>query len=205
MTPMQELSDESGDYKKLLPHENIVFKGKLFEIVHQYIQYRKGTISGQFEQEIARRTPGVRAIVKDLDQNILILKEYRTEHLGWDYRLPGGKVFDSIEDFISASGSGELNRYVVSAVKKEVLEETGIRIDVPKLICITKAGASIEWDLYYFEAAALSFMKSNLQADEIIDFEWKSLEEVKKLCLNGSIKEDRTVGVLLKYIIGRSS
>ena len=29
----------------------------------------------------------------------------------------------------------------------------------------------------------------------------KSLEETKTMCLNGQIKEDRTIGVLLKYIL----
>ena len=40
-----------------------------------------------------------------------------------------------------------------------------------------------------------------LEAGEVIDIEWKTFDEVKKLCKDGAITEDRTLGVLFKFFL----
>ena len=72
--------------------ETSLFRGKIIEVVEKDIEGRKF--------EIARRSPGVRIIIRD-GNKILITKEYRYEHNSYDYRLPGGKVFDTLEEFNS--------------------------------------------------------------------------------------------------------
>lgn len=48
--------------------------------------------------EKARRAPGVRLIIVKEDK-ILLTREYRDEIKSFDYRLPGGKVFDKLSDY----------------------------------------------------------------------------------------------------------
>ena len=48
--------------------------------------------------EIVRRPPGVRLLIVK-EGNVLLTKEYRHEADGYDFRLPGGKVFESLRDF----------------------------------------------------------------------------------------------------------
>ncbi len=82
------------DVPKVARGERIVYSGKIFEIVRQPMKIGAKVV----DFEIARRSPGVRMLVVR-DGRILLVKEFRTEHDGFDYRLPGGKVFDSLRDY----------------------------------------------------------------------------------------------------------
>jgi hypothetical protein len=53
--------------------------------------------------EHAVRPPGLRLVLKK-DGRIVLTKEYRSEYNAFDYRLPGGKVFDSLEAFLAVRG-----------------------------------------------------------------------------------------------------
>ena len=75
--------------------EVITHRGRMIEIVTQ--QMRVGSEEIVFEK--ARRSPGTRLLITSPDHNILLTREYRGEIGGWDYRLPGGKVFDSLEEY----------------------------------------------------------------------------------------------------------
>jgi hypothetical protein len=80
--------------------ENIVAKGKIFELVQ--LEQPDGRIF-----EVARRTPGVRLIIPDYaTEKILLTKEFRRELNDFDYRLPGGKVFDTLDEFELHRASG---------------------------------------------------------------------------------------------------
>lgn len=71
---------------------NIVYRGKLFDIIQ--IPQPDGRVF-----EVARRAPGVRVIVHDAkEQKVLLTREFRRELDAWDYRLPGGKVFDTLNE-----------------------------------------------------------------------------------------------------------
>lgn len=178
-------------------NEKIIFSGKIFEIVRK--QFRAGNSLVEFE--IARRSPGVRLIIVKNDK-ILIVKEFRYELNGYDYRLPGGKVFDSLEEYKKfATNKKALMKHAVEAAKKECLEETGLIIKKIKHIHTSIAGLTIEWDLYYFVIDKFEESEDQkLGVGEIIHPQWKTFEEVKQLCLLNKIKEDRSVGVLLKFL-----
>lgn len=173
--------------------EEIKYSGKIIEVV----QFKCG--DKVFEK--ARRSPGVRALIVSGDK-VLISKEYRQEIEGYDFRLPGGKVFDKLEEFKSHL-SENLLPYATEAVIKEVKEEVGLVSKNPKLMKISKAGATVEWDLYYF---LITDFEDNANGQELeegedISFGWYTVEEVKKICSTGQMKEDRSVGVLLSYLL----
>jgi 8-oxo-dGTP pyrophosphatase MutT (NUDIX family) len=71
--------------------------------------------------EIARRSPGVRLIICDKDK-ILLSKEFRKELKGYDYRLPGGKVFDTLKEY--NKNKKNIKKYTLVAAKNECEEET---------------------------------------------------------------------------------
>ena len=82
--------------------EVVTYRGKMIEIVTQ--QMRIGSTETVYER--ARRSPGTRLLITSPDHNILLTREYRGEVGRWDYRLPGGKVFDSLEEYSEAVRSG---------------------------------------------------------------------------------------------------
>src|SRR5437763_708903 len=85
-----------------LAKEEIRYRGKLFEVISEPVE-----IDGKaFEFEKVRRSPGVRLIIRDGQGNILLTREFRRELSKFDYRLPGGKVFDSLIEFDEFKRSG---------------------------------------------------------------------------------------------------
>ena len=131
-------------------------------------------------------------------------REFRYELNDWDYRLPGGKVFDSLDDYKSALENDTVMENVLKTVPKEALEEVGLVVCNPKLLKVSLDGAGVIWDLYYFEIR--DYKKSDngpqLEEDEIINgYKWYEFNDIIKMCQNNEIHEDRTVGVLLTYIL----
>jgi len=89
-------------------------------------------------------------------------------------------------------------------VPKEVKEEVGIKVKSQKLIKTSKAGAGVVWDLYYFEITDYEIIENGQELGEnefVSGFEWKTFDEVIDMCINSQINEERTVGVLLAYIL----
>lgn len=174
-----------------------LFKGRIIEVIQKEIDGRTF--------EIARRSPGVRLIIKDW-KKILLTKEYRHEHNAYDYRLPGGKVFDSLDEYNEKMENNEdLETYAGKAAKNEAKQEAWVLPQSLQLLSVNKAWATIERDLYYFlvEKFEVNTWGQELEEWENITTEWKTFEEVQQLCLDWSIKEDRSVWMLLKFLLNQ--
>ena len=187
---------------KLKPcgEEKIVFEGQILEIVKQPMSDGKRNL----EYEFARRSPGVRLLIVKNDK-ILLTKEFRVEISEEDFRLPGGKVFDTLPEYKKALNK-DIIPFATEAAKKECLEETGLIANNLKFLYkATTGGSTVRWDLYYFVVNDFSESPDgqNLELGEDIQVEWKTFEEAKQLCLQNHVKEDRSVSVLLKFILGR--
>lgn len=178
-------------------NEEIAYKGKIFEIVKRPMKVGNKVV----EFEIARRPPGVRLIIIK-NSKILLTKEFRYELEEYDYRLPGGKVFNTMEAYSQAIRKNEdMLKHALAAAKKECEEETGLIPTKMRHFQTSQAGATIIWDLFYFIVEDFTGSKKALEHGEIIQPEWKTFKEAKELCLNGKIKEDRTIGILLKFLM----
>lgn len=176
----------------------------MWEIVYQWslIAIEKHT---EKWYERAVRPPWVRLLLKNAEGAILLTKEYRAEQGSFDYRLPGGKVFDTLEEYLEIRGNQTaLDTAVLAAAKLEAKEEAGVdQIENLRIFHDSHAGASVEWDLYYVSGKILSMSEQNLWGDELhhgIEVGFYTTPEVLFMIKNGEIQEDRTVGVLCKYL-----
>lgn len=179
--------------------ETVVYQGKILEVVQQQIQTGEREITIEF----ARRAPGTRLIIPTPNGNLLMTKEYRRELNGWDYRLPGGKVFDRLTDYNQALAANEdMIKLAETAAKKEALEEVGIDVEDLTHFATSKCGATVEWDLLYFVVNRYQERSSGqeLEHGEVISVEELSLDEVKRLCLEGGMQEERSAAILLRYL-----
>ncbi len=170
------------------------FKGKLFLIERN----DKG-----YERVI--RPPGCRLFIKNSEGKILIQKEFRKEQGGFDYRLPGGKVFDQLEPYLECRNNKEkLEAKVLEAAKLEAKQETGAdELLNPRIVYKSVCGANVEWDLYFVEAEVNVHGKQALEEDEVehgIEIGYYAPEEVKKMIKDGLIKEDRGVAFLTRTL-----
>ncbi len=156
--------------------------------------------------ERAIRSPGTR-IILEKDGKLLLGKEFRAEVDGWDYRLLGGKVFNSLSAYLEhRENEDSMREKTLEAITHEAEEEAGVIVKKAKLLERSLTSTpTLVWDLYYFEITEFEFAKGgqNLEDWELIDLGWYDFEEVKKMCLDGRIQEDRTVAVLLKYLLSR--
>ena len=185
--------------------EKSVFNNGFFEFLETKEEFTVGEEIKNVKRTMVRRPPGIRALIVNKEKKqILLSKEFRYELNNWDYRLPGGKVFDSLNDYKKSLIQDDIMDYVEATVSKEVLEEVGLIIHNPKLITVSKDGAGVIWDLYYYEIVDYEISENGpqLEENEVIDgFVWKSYDEIINLCSTHQIQEDRTVGVLLTYIL----
>ena len=62
------------------------------------------------------------------------------------------------------------------------------------------AGLTIQWDLFYFVVDDFTQGEQKPEDAEIIHPEWKTFDEAKQLCLEGKMSEDRSLGVLLRFL-----
>jgi len=176
--------------------ERITHKGKIIEVVQTEVE-----VGGRPKTfEFARRSPGTRLIILDGDK-VLLTKEYRHEVGGYDYRLPGGKVYDTLDEYNSAlQGGVDIADAAKAAAAKEAREEVGIE---PKDISFyhkSVCGATVVWDLFYFVVKEFEKTGQDLEEGEDITIEAVSIDEAKAMCLDGRMGEERSALVLLRYL-----
>lgn len=184
--------------------EKILFTEGIFEFVTEEKNYVIEGKERKIKRQFVRRPPGIRAIIINDKDEILLSKEYRYELETFDYRLPGGKVFDDLKDYKKSIQEDNVLENVYKTVAKEVKEEVGILIKNPTLYTVSHAGNSVVWDLYYFTINDFEIVNNGqeLEENEIINgFVWKSKEEILRMCIDKQIHEERTIGVLLSYIL----
>lgn len=181
------------------PNFEVVYRGKMFEILEW-----EGKPGIKFEAAI--RAPGVRLLIeteKNGMKALLMTSEFRREVDDVDYRLPGGKVFDSLEEFDNFRISEEnIISIAEMTARKEGKEEAGVDGGLYELVSISKAGASVEWDLYYFRVTNANIGKQNLTEEELGDIEIVilSAEEIFNKLSKGEIKEGRTADLLWVWL-----
>ena len=175
--------------------EEIVFQWKLIEVVQQTVKIW----DKELLREIARRSPGVRLIITDGDK-ILLTKEFRRELNTFDYRLPGGKVFDTLDEY--NTNKDDIENYALIAVKRECEEETGLIPQDISLFHVSKVWATIERDLYYYVIRKFTAHEKwqQLETGENISVERKTRDEVMEIIKQWWMQEDRSVGVLMRFL-----
>jgi ADP-ribose pyrophosphatase len=178
--------------------QEVFAKGKLFELVHE-------TQADGRVFEVARRAPGVRLIIVDEPaQKILLTKEFRKELNGWDYRMPGGKVFDSLDEYEDhRASSDDILDAVLAKAKAEALEEAGVIIENLHFYKKSTLGATVEWDLFVFVSSDWKVHEHGQQLEDGERVEadtWVGFEEAKMMILEGKMQEERIALILLQWI-----
>ncbi len=156
--------------------------------------------------EAVRRSPGARLMIeteKDGMKALLMTREIRREANGYDIRLPGGKVFDSLKDFQEYEKSRkDILPVAEAAAKKEGKEEAGISGGEYSLFEVSKAGASVEWDLFYFRVVGAEIGEQELEKGEMGKIETITLsaKEIFEKLSKREIKEGRSADMLWRWL-----
>lgn len=164
----------------------------------------EGYIERVFEQYV--RPPGVRAITVNEKNEIFLQHEFRYEKGDFDWRLPGGKVFDSFDDFFPYIGKNIPEEMILNAAVKELREEA--HLDAKPSYFIKKiCGATVQWDLYYVvmqEPTPYQIDYIEKDGHHNKETAWLSLEKVEAMCYSGEINEAQTAIALLQWVKKRN-
>ena len=180
---------------------DIKYKGKMFEVVT--FSPKEGVVF-----ETAVRAPGVRLLIEELQdgvEGILMTRELRHGRDGstWDYRLPGGKVFDSLEEFNNAKENNlDIALCASNQAKVEARQEVGVIDGDFTQIAVAKAGGSVEWDLYYFLVQNAEISEQELEEHEKGEIEvvFLSVQEIFNKLKNKEINEGRSADVIWRWL-----
>ncbi len=184
-------------------NSEIKYKGKMFEIVT--FEAKPG-----IDYEVAVRSPGVRLLIEHKrgdEVGLLMTKEIRRgrDQNILDYRLPGGKVFENLEEFNKAKENNiDISECALNAAKLEAEQEAGIHGGDFTTIGIARAGGSVEWDLYYFHVVNAIVDKQDLSEEEKMDnleVVFLSVKEVFEKLKNKEINEGRSADVLWRWLV----
>ena len=182
--------------------EEVVYQGRMLEIVNQAMSDGAKTITFEW----ARRAPGIRLILVDSKkQTILLTKEHRYELDSDDYRLPGGKVFDSLTEYNNFLATGK--NIIEPATQKahgEAEEEAGVKVENLEHYHTSKCGATVQWDLLYFVGKDWKATKQKLELGEEIGVEEVTFNEAFQIALDGRMSEERSALILLRYLKAQS-
>jgi 8-oxo-dGTP pyrophosphatase MutT (NUDIX family) len=130
-------------------------------------------------------------------------REIRREAGGWDYRLPGGKVFDSLDEFNKFREGGiDVAEKAKEAALNEGRQEAGITGGSVEFLELSKAGASVEWDLHYFLVTNAVIGDQDLEEVEKGDIQTVVLtgKEIFEKLVNREIKEGRSADMLWLWL-----
>src|SRR3989344_3156812 len=144
--------------------EKVTYQGKIIEVVEKEVEQ-----DGKIQTfEFARRSPGTRLIIPKGDK-IILSKEFRHELGKYDYRLPGGKVFDSLSEYNKALEQNvDISESAKNAAIKEAREEAGVEVKDIYFFHKSVCGATVMWDLFYFVVNDFDQVSQELEAGEDI-------------------------------------
>jgi 8-oxo-dGTP pyrophosphatase MutT (NUDIX family) len=153
--------------------------------------------------EKAERPPGTRIIVIKSDGSVLLTREERHEHGGQiDYRIPGGKVVDSLKEYDDLLRLGTLDQAIIDGAKREALEETGLQDMELTQVAQWNAGATVDWKLHFFIVNGdNAVFTSPTSQGEVLSKEWVTPNRLKDLVRQGEFREYQSLGVLLQLLI----
>jgi ADP-ribose pyrophosphatase len=194
---------KEGEPKIISNGDHHIFsEGKIGAIVHYPVLVDKGSgyVSMTFEKFV--RPPGTR-IIAIKDNAIYLQKELRIETEGFDWRLPGGKVFDRFEEYKPYIVTEVYKDIILAAAAKELQEEAQLESSDMRIFMKKGCGATVKWDLYYIVANNVidhHGVHDHDEGEEIEEYRFVPFNEIKGMCESGKIGEGRTVSALLSFL-----
>lgn len=206
------MSQPTTIIRQRLPHEprsipngqpRMIAEGRIGSIVQFPVLVDEGAgfVEKNFEKFV--RPPGTR-IIAVREGKIYLQQEARIEQGNVpDWRLPGGKVFDSFKEFQSYLTSTIPLEMILTAARKELREEAGLAASSVRLFQKQLCGATVEWDLYYIVAegvASVGEVGAHNEGEDIRSSGWFTFAEILDKCQKGEIGEGRSVAALIQYM-----
>jgi ADP-ribose pyrophosphatase len=159
-----------------------IFKGRIITVRKDEVELIDGR---RAEREVVHHNGGVAVLALDEDMNVLFVRQFRYPYGEVLLELPAGKL-EPGEDPLAAG-------------LRELEEETGYAAGRYESLgqCYPTVGYCDEV-LHLYLASDLTKTAQNLDEDEFLSVEKIPFDKAVALCLDGTIKDAKTVVAVLK-------
>ena len=157
---------ELPDNARLVPENATkVFEGKIFDV----FQWEQEQFDGSYETfEMLKRPDTVLVVALDQDDQVIVMREQQSGMPVRDARVPGGRVDASDES-------------TLSAIQREMYEETGITMREWKFVEVIQPEIKIEWFIHVFIARGIvSIGEPHLDAGEKVEIRREPYEKLRE-------------------------
>lgn len=166
-----------------------IYRGKVVELGLETVELPNGRT---VELEIIRHPGGAAAVALDEEDRVCLLRQYRHAAGGWLWELPAGKIDPGETPFGTAS--------------RELAEEAGVESDDWTDLgdMLSSPGVFTEV-IHLYLARGLRPVAQNHELHEVIEIHWLPLREVLRWCVDGTIKDSKTlIGLFRTEALSRS-
>ena len=139
----------------------------------------------RFEHHVVRTAPAAGVVVVSSDRSsVLLLWRHRFITDTWGWEVPAGRI-----------DPGET---AAAAAAREVLEETGWRVDDVRLMCTTQPTNGLsDHEFVLFEATGATYVGDPVDAFEAERVEWVPVDDVRRLVRDGEVRDGLSLTALL--------
>ena len=158
------------------------YQGVVVDLTEDIVELVSGATT---VREVVHHPGGVCVAAVDSAGNVALVRQYRypfSEHL---LELPAGKL--------------EKGEDPADAVRRELSEETGLEADrwTDLGFLYVSPGISTE-RIYLYLATGLRQGAAHPDPNEFLDVQWLPLAELKKMALDGTLRDAKTVAGILR-------
>lgn len=159
-----------------------IYDGKILKFDYSTVVLPNGN---QATREIVRHPGGVGIVAVDEDDMIYLVKQYRIPYDDILLEIPAGKL-DVAEDTLEAA-------------KRELSEETGLEAEQWEFMgCFYPSVGFCDENLRLYMATRLSLGEMHTDDDEFLNVIKMPFEDAVEMCIDGRIKDGKTIAGILK-------
>jgi 8-oxo-dGTP pyrophosphatase MutT (NUDIX family) len=162
--------------------ERVIYESPWVSLHLADVELPDGT---RFDHHVVR-TPqkAAGAVVHDDGRGVLLLWRHRFITDTWGWEVPAGRI-----------DPGET---AAAAAAREVLEETGWRVDDVRLMCTTQPTNGLsDHEFVLFEATGATYVGDPVDAFEAERVEWVPVDDVRRLVRDGEVRDGLALTALL--------
>lgn len=161
-----------------------IYQGKILDLNRDDVEFPNKDKS---VRELVEHSGGVSVIAENDKGQLLLIKQYRYPVDEIIYEIPAGKL--------------ERNEKTEECAKRELREETGYEAEkLTKLFEFYPTPGYSTEKIYIYKAESLKFVGNDLDKGEYIELVPKTKAELKKLFIDGKIKDSKTLIAVMYYL-----
>lgn len=160
-----------------------IYRGKILALEVDRVRLPDGT---EATREVVRHSGGVSVLALDQEDRVLFVRQFRYPYAEELLEIPAGKL----EPGESPEACG----------RRELEEETGhVAGRFDSLGAIYPTPAYVDEQLHLYLARALTETRQRLDRGEFLSVERIPFAQAVDLCLNGTVRDAKTIAAILKY------